>query len=365
MRLSLKITLLALITGFSGLVQASEYPYSYRSAYYLGRGDTGIAVADNEEAIFYNPAGLAQGKSIYKKSILASPFVELSMDTKDAIKQIAIQEESIVDTLLAHKGKPQHLALSNFSGIILRRAAIGLFATSGTNLMLYKSPDAGSMESILGESITTAGMTFSLAQDYLNQTLFVGVTAKVLYKAQAKVEVNAAEIETMKDLQLDQLAMAGQGTGLDLGVMWKPKIKHGLALGLTIKDLGDTSFEPSTATTLTEAQRALKNNKQTVNLGVALEPGTLMSKFKVLMDVKDIFAKTGFSFYSRTHMGAELTVKDIIGVTGGLNQGYPTFGMYLDLRFIRTDLGIYTEEIGPSVGRRPDTRYYFKLAASI
>ena len=39
----------------------------YRSAYFLGRGDTGIADADNHEAILYNPAGLALGKGLIQR----------------------------------------------------------------------------------------------------------------------------------------------------------------------------------------------------------------------------------------------------------------------------------------------------------
>src|SRR4051812_18693052 len=55
----------------------------YRSAYFLGRGDTGIATADNEEAVFYNPPVIAYGKGIYKLTILASPQVEVSQSARD------------------------------------------------------------------------------------------------------------------------------------------------------------------------------------------------------------------------------------------------------------------------------------------
>ncbi|MCX6128345.1 MAG: hypothetical protein NTX25_04685, partial [Proteobacteria bacterium] len=63
----------------------------YRSPYYLGRGDTGVATADYQEAIFYNPAGLAQGKGLYKETVLISPSVEVSTKTKDLVRQVLVE----------------------------------------------------------------------------------------------------------------------------------------------------------------------------------------------------------------------------------------------------------------------------------
>jgi hypothetical protein len=53
----------------------------------------------------------------------------------------------------------------------------------------------------------------------------------------------------------------------------------------------------------------------------------------------------------------------MVGMTGGLNQGYPTAGVYLDLYVLRIDLGFYSEEMGDRVGTRPDTRYFLRLKA--
>ena len=67
-------------------IQEDEAPQVYRSATFLGRGDSGIAIADDEDSLFYNPAGLAlferpfgaapKAGDFYKRAVLASPMVE-------------------------------------------------------------------------------------------------------------------------------------------------------------------------------------------------------------------------------------------------------------------------------------------------
>src|SRR5689334_2467079 len=70
----------------------------YRSAYFLGRGDTGISIADEQDAIFYNPAGIAYGKGIYKKTVLAAPQIEVSESTRDLVRRLGIEESDAVET---------------------------------------------------------------------------------------------------------------------------------------------------------------------------------------------------------------------------------------------------------------------------
>ena len=73
---------------------ALEHPGApYRSATYLGRGNTGIADAKDQEAIFYNPAFLAEGEGIYKKIVVASPFLDISTRTKGIYEDITVKKK--------------------------------------------------------------------------------------------------------------------------------------------------------------------------------------------------------------------------------------------------------------------------------
>lgn len=332
----------------------------YRSASFLGRGDTGVAIADDEEAIFYNPAGIAQGKGLYKKTVLLSPQVEISEATKDLARELGSENANAVDTVIKHIGKPNHVGVSNFTGIILRRAAFGAIASSNVDLLAYKSKEQGGLEVVDARADQNLGVTFTLAEKFFRDSLYLGVTAKYLERGRGAITASAAEADQLKESLNDtsQFIGMGQGGGADVGLMWKSTgTRTNLSLGLTAHDLGDTKITPTDPTSLD------LNLKQTIDVGLALEPNTKFSKAKLLVDYHDVQGRVVTNPLKRIHLGAEISVLDIVGVCGGLNGGYPTAGLYADVYFLRLDLSAYTEEVGERVGTRPDTRYAFRLKA--
>ncbi len=66
---------------------AEEIRREYRSARHLGMGDAGTATATGVDAIFYNPAGMANtnGKML-SEIVLASPQFSLGDDTRKFAK---------------------------------------------------------------------------------------------------------------------------------------------------------------------------------------------------------------------------------------------------------------------------------------
>lgn len=330
----------------------------FRSAYFLGRGDTGVSCADNEEAIFYNPAGIAQGKGIYKKTVLVSPHVEVSKATRDLARRLASEDADTIDTVRDNVGKPNHVGVSNFTGIILRRAAIGAVATSNVDLLAYKSEQDG-LEVIEAKADQTLGMTFTLADSFFNNKLLLGVTGKYLARGKGEVSAAASETEKVQETLDDQKNFlgTGEGGGGDIGLMYQKGGQLNPSFGLVINDIGDTKINPEEETTLD------LDVKQTVNLGVSIEPGTKYSKMKLLADYRDVLGRTITNPRKRIHLGGELAVLGMLGMTGGINQGYPTAGLFLDVYFMRLDFGFYTEELGDRVGTRPDTRYFARIKA--
>jgi hypothetical protein len=329
----------------------------YRSAYFQGRGDTGIATADDQDAIFYNPAGIAQGKGIYKKTVLLSPQIEVSQSTRDLAQQLANKNDNTVNTVEDHIGKPNHLGVSNFTGLILRRAALGVVTSSNVDLLAYDDPNSGGLEAVHAMADSTAGVTFSLADKVFSDKLMVGVTTKYLERGRGDIAASAADYTTVQDKLKDpnNFIAKGTGAGADLGVMYHAGGRLNPSFGATVDDVGNTKIHPDAATTMD------LDLKQTVNLGVSIEPGTRTSHFKLLADYHDATGAVEKDWRKRTHLGSELEVVDLVGVTAGLNQGYPTCGFYLDMYLARLDLGMYTEEMGDRAGTRPDERFFLRL----
>lgn len=351
------------VTAFSQATFAEDQERIWRSSYFLGRGDAGISIADNEDAIFYNPAGIALGKGIYKRIVLVSPHIEISEDTRNVAREVTQSPDSsgAADIAKEHIGKNQHAGIYNFTGILFRRVAIGVVSSATTDLLVYKSPDAGGLESAKASFVQNNGLTFTLGESLLGDHLQVGTTLKYLQRGQAKFEANVTDIDQVSHLKSSDILGLGYGGGADVGLMLRggsPRINP--SCGLTVMNVGGMTFKAAN-----DGTTALDSLHQVVNVGCAVEPGTKTSHFKLIADYWDLTSALTNDAFKKTHVGGELALGNLMGFTAGLAQGSPSAGFYLDIYLMRLDLGAYTQEVDDRVGVRSDKRYYLRLMMKI
>lgn len=332
----------------------------YRSAAYLARGDTGIAIADDYEAIFYNPAGLAQGEGIYKQTVFLSPQFDLSVDTRNLVRKLAIEKKNDPETFRQHVGKNQHFGLSNFSGVVFRRAAVGLLASTNNDFLLRKSEVERGAEVLSAKSVSNIGATFSFAERFYDDRLLIGTTLKYLQQAYAALEINVLDSENIADqLADDDNRSLTSGIGADLGMIWIIPGKNPLHIGATIENVGTTQLR---ARGEEESGRRLK---QVFNLGLSYTVHSHISRMVMLLDFRDVTGELSQNFFKRLHIGAELALGKTFGLMGGWHQGYPGGGMYLNIYLMRFDVGAYTQELGTTAGAREDIRYMARVMVKI
>ena len=162
-RLYLLLGLAALL--MSDLVEAAEYPYLYRSPAYLGRGDTGISDANDENALLYNPAGIVMGSGVHRRT-----GVSLGLQTTDdiaveAYNTVMGDEPSETTALLTDRlGKPINVGANAFVGTVYSRYGIGAYLNSTSTVMLAKDPDFGAFETATINSVTQGGCFYNSYQ---------------------------------------------------------------------------------------------------------------------------------------------------------------------------------------------------------
>ncbi len=334
-----------------------EFNTLYRSPYFLGRGDTGVATADMHEAIFYNPAGLALGKGIYKETVLISPSAQVSLQTKDIARKALVDKSNDADAFKDFLGENIHFGFNNFTGIVFRRFAIGGLVSSDFNLMLSKDPNENGMDTLHADAALNQVMTLSAAESFLSDSLQLGSTVKYIKRNEAELDVSAANASNIADqLDSDDVKKTRSGLSLDLGAMLRPK-SWPMSLGLHVENIGTANLKAD------EEGVKSKRLPQIVTLGMAFEKATKTSLLSFQMDFRDAFGAVEENVFKRLHMGAEISFARFIGLTGGLNQGYPTIGFYTNLYIARLDVGLMTQEISSSAGLRPDQRFMFRLTA--
>lgn len=331
----------------------------YRSATYLGRGNTGIADAKDQEAIFYNPAFLAEGEGIYKKIVLASPFLDISTRTKGIYEDITVKKKEQVDVFKDSIGKPFHIGANSLTALVFRRAALGALVTADMDFVLAKDPEYGGLESVVGGLNANQIVNFAVAEKFFQDRLMIGGTLNYIIHQENSLKANIMDAQNISKASSE--LSSGSGAGADFGAVWrfdgKSKKPTGHTFGLSIKNIGDTVFYSD------ETGEEFGRFSQTINLGYCYSINTIASGFKFLADLNDLSSSYYDTMYKKLNMGVQVDVANRIGVTAGLKQGYLTSGFYFDLWVIRADVGVYTEEKGDKLGNRPDERFYLRLVA--
>lgn len=344
-----------------GRAWGEEMQRQYRSAHHLGMGDAGLSSVMGADAIFYNPAGLAQGKGILSEAILASPQVTAGANSTKLYKDIQDKKE-VLDLLSKYQGEPLHLGVQNFTGLAFRRSAFGVLAQGQTSLFSGPDPVSGLPVAQVG-AVARGGVTLSLAKGFFDESLFLGTTLKVLHKREFELKMSVLEAERSlkgKDFSavMDEAMKAGIGAGADFGLIWKAQdasVKP--ALGVVVRNVGMSYTLDGTP-----PEDAPSEDPMMVDVGVSIEPQTKRSFSRLSIDLRDVADAQREIIYKRLHVGGELSFQGVLGVMGGVNQGYPTYGAFLALKVLRIEGGSYSEELGKKPGDLRSRRYYARVS---
>ncbi len=341
--------------------ELQEVKREYRSGRYLGSGDSGVSTPVGIDAIFYNPAGIADVKGLLNEVSLASPQVMVGRNARSLYYSLMGSKEKLsLDSLLAYSGKPLYAGIQNVTGVAFRRAAFGLLQKAEATAYLGSSLTTG-LPVAEAQATGRAGAYFSVGRGFFSESMFLGVTAKYLQKAEAEISMSVLEAENLKSDNLknllDSAQTRGTGFGVDLGLLFRNnKAQLKPALGIVAKNIGNTAFtmKPGTISSPTPDYMSL-------DVGMSVRPGTKKSESKLSIDVHDVTNKNKNSIYKRVHLGAELSFQGVMGGTVGMNQGYPTYGGFVCFKFLRAEAGSYSEELGKFAGDKRDQRYFGRL----
>ena len=325
----------------------------------LGMGNAFTAVADDENAVFYNPAGLSYISS-FTIGVL-NPRIGVATDSIDLIDDAGDTDfdvtAEVADLLREYTGKPQH-------------ASLGLFPHMGLNL--FESGVLFGVLSQVSADIEIRNPTWPESHIHLNadvapvvgaglriptvEGLRIGAAMKYLYRNSLNEMYTPAQIaaDDFEDIVEDDLH-TGSGVSIDIGAIYEmPELipfVDSTRFGLAALNLPDMSMGDATKV------------KHQVNAGMAVEK-TLLPWCSVVgaFDIHDITysAIDGSQISRRIHMGAELRVP-VVSIRAGVNDGYLSAGGTLDLKIFKLDLATYAIEQGAYAGQKDDRRYVAQI----
>ena len=333
----------------------------------LAMGNAYVAVADDYNALFYNPAGLARLESW--RGELLNPTIGASSNTISTIKDfsnLASSNSSGVDATLntfeSLTGKPQWINIGVSPHLIFPGVGIGLGLDVGGSMVIHRTitadVDAGA----------TAILPIAFAKNFLEDRLSLGVAVKGVFKQGVEREFSLADITAFSKKSADSsgntlkdYVVGGKGMGVDLGMLFTPVSVGEPTIGISIADLGGTPYSAMSSGNIKLG--APKPREPAVNTGISFKPIKTGSYYVLTtMDAHAINQPIHYS--KKLNFGAEWGFGKVLKVQAGLHQGSLSGGFQLDAWLLVLRFATYTEQLGHVAGESKaaaDRRYLAQL----
>jgi hypothetical protein len=364
---------LAGLCAAAGAARADELRWTHFGLRPLAMGNAYVAVADDYNALFYNPAGLARLKEWSGE--LLNPAFEVSSNTVSGYNDLTsfLQSGSgsttaALDLLAQYTGKTQHAALSLTPHLVFPGFGFGVGTDLEASIVAHREIAA---QVDFGPTVI---MPFAFAKNFLEDRLSLGASVKLVAKGGIDHEFSINDIKAFtssatqnteaagqKTAKIGDYVQGGYGVGADLGMLFTPVKTMSPTIGVSITDLGGTTFKQANISGA--ALGAPKNRLPSVNTGVSLKPfeaGGMYLRTSIDADATN----QPEHFSKKFNVGTEWGYGSIIKVDAGLHQGELAGGFSFDVFLLSIRFATYTEQLGTVAGEDDnlrDRRYAFQL----
>lgn len=341
-----------LIGGLLGMgaAAAEELPNLYRGIRPLGMGGAFITLSDDENAMFYNPAGLNDVSGFGGVGLL-NPLVEISENTNGLYQDLSDLDTDdagkVAEFLSERVGEHQHVRAALLPHFYMHNFSIGVLGQATLDMEIRNRANPQVPTNLrLDKGIVASG-----AFGFLDQRLQIGATGKFIQREGVNRVYTVVDIAAENFDPLDQTVKKSD-FALDLGtkVNFKNFLKPSVALA--VQNITDLDFEE------------LGEIPQQVNIGASINPDFWILKTTFAIEIDDLTKQVegDDDLYKRTHFGAEFRFPMVLAVRAGLNGGYLTAGASVDFWILSLSYATYAEEIGAFSGQRSDRRHVAQLS---
>lgn len=337
------------ILFFVAVANATEYFEMHSNARAMGMGGAFAAIVDNEESLWYNPAGIAKNSGIHWT--IADPRGGIS--NPDSLTDLsdlgdATTFEAALDRLY---GEPLWVGGGAKSSLIIPFFAFGYFYDVDASIMVDNPVNPSLEVNYVTDTGYALGTGWSIAGIF--QMGFVGryVTrtgVRKTYGAQTIADIVGGS--GTPDLIFDEVSdTTGKGYALDMGINLTLPGPVKPTIAMVWKNVGNTKFEPATG----EPAPPTEMQDMTFGAGIMIDvPFISIAPAFEVRHLNDTETQIG----KKIHMGVELGLP-IITLRAGLYQGYHSLGAGINLGLIEIDAATWGTEVGGYPGQLESRRY--------
>jgi hypothetical protein len=333
-------------------------------------GNAYVAVADDFNALFYNPAGLARLNEWDGEFINLA--LELSQDTRNFYDDLTDTQgtsqsdqeslESTLDLIDNNTGRDQHIGFGLTPHLVFPHFGIGMGFQFDLTAAWHRQI---TVDLRVGPDVV---MPIGFAMNFLDDRLSVGGSIKFRARGGIDQEFSMEDIESLNSnndsddpnqKELEDYVFAGSGVGADIGLLFTPIKPMAPTIGLSITDMGGTSFtkfDTGSDTEVGTPDLVLPS----VNVGLSLRPIEVGGMYLMTsMDMHSI--NQPYSFSRKLNLGTEFGYGSFFKAQAGLHQGYLSAGVQLDVGLLSLRFVSYAVEFGEYAGTKENRRYAVQL----
>jgi len=381
--LFVSVILLCLGGVFTLQAQTGELRRPFQGVRNLGMGNTGIALSFDENALFYNPAGLASVDSI----LVGFPILgEISDDSYSNINEIRqlVKDGNTADVAAFLMGKRVHFRGLIDLNLILPFGELMTFGAAGGYETQF---DLGvrnpvSIEIDFGfrlDRFTNLGFGMPMASgrwlvgagvetvERCDIPLTKATFGDVLSNTNLSSSFGSCELTDLKRAQTFNFGFQRRlETASAMKMIW----------GMSAYNVGGLKFKRSDNETNPSDQNL------ELSTGLSWQPSWGPVRMLYAIDLRDLTMKHADDTYCQSNKGADCIWKRLhigtefgffpidsgastFAVRAGFNQGYFTYGFELNpfifFRGLNIQYAVYKTETGDKIGDRPDKRHALQI----
>lgn len=358
----------------AGQVIDFTIPQYYVGPRMLGMGNAFVGLADDYNALLYNPAGLArleEGQvNLGIGAGVDSKFQKFYSDIKSTSGSDNTQD--MVNLLQANYGN-YYNARATIGGFWARpKWGFAIIPVDLSMTLAIHQLGGGALDLIANQDTTIAYGRGWDVHWFSRDRLSFGFTGKLIYRGYYNKQIQAGDLAINSDLMRAQDAQEGLTFDGDFGILYSMKVSNTSfmrfmrpSIGFTVRNIADYGFTTNMHVIDKQSGQAPSLGRR-YDVGTAWElPDWWIFKVRALADVRDIGAEN-FTLKKGSHLGAEFLWKIRSWWQGGwrigANQGYFTAGFTGKLGIFNLDLATYAEEMGSSETPTASRRYVLKAA---
>ncbi len=321
---------------------ATEMIESNQSIRAQGMGGAYLTTVSDTDALFYNPAALAKVSGLNFQLANVSLGVN-GMDVYNLVQNAGdLSQPSGYNQFF---GKPVWVAANGKAAVALPHFGFAAYTNSHLDFELHNPAYPEFDTHFISDYGFVVGGSVPIGQ-YAS----FGATVKRINRWGGDQVIGVGSIASGDGVDALQNAFKdkGVGYGMDASLMYTSPSPFSPAVALVWQDIGCTSFQK------TEGVNAPPRIRDNVSIGLGTNVDLPGFDWATSLDLRHI-TNSDEQLGKKVHIGTEFSLP-LIDVRAGLNQGYPAYGVGLNLMFLRLDAAYYAEETGVYPGQTASNR---------